>query len=64
MARELRISATIRLPEGDFDEAAALVGIRPVIEAFRAEIEKAGGEAECAVVVPKPRGAKADGEAA
>lgn len=58
MARELRISATLRLPEGDFEEAASIVAMRPIVDAFRAEVEKAGGEVDCAVVSPKPRGAK------
>jgi hypothetical protein len=58
MPRELRISATVSLPEGVFDEAAVLSAAKPVVDGFSDEIRKLGGVVEIEVVVPKPRGAK------
>ena len=63
MARELRISATLTLPDDPFEEADALTAIRPAIEAFQTAIEAGNGKVTREVVVPKARGAKAEEEA-
>ena len=62
MAREFRLDLKVTLPEGDFDEAAALVALKPVVEAFEETLRKVAGEMALTygVVTPKPRGAKGD----
>ena len=58
MAREFRLDLKITLPEGDFEEAAALVALKPTVEAFEEALRKAGGDVALsyAVVAPRPRG--------
>ena len=36
MPRELRANVTVVLPDGTFEEAAALVALQPIVETFRA----------------------------
>lgn len=58
MPRELRISATLTLPEGAFEEAETLTLVRPVLTEFETSFARLGGAVEFDVVVPKPRAAK------
>lgn len=60
MPRELRISATVKLPEGAFDEAAAIVALKEPVWMFLEAIQKAGGEVACDLVTPKVRGEKGE----
>lgn len=55
MAREMRISAVIPLPEGAFAEASAIVNMQDAIETFSDAVRKSGGESTCDVVTPKAR---------
>lgn len=58
MPRELRISAVITLPDDKWQEAAALVEAKPLLDRLRTDFPNATIEDE--IVTPKPRGAKAD----
>lgn len=62
MAREFRLTLTVTLPEGDFDEAEALVALKPTVDAFEESIRKVAGEVALfySVVTPKPRADKGD----
>lgn len=57
MAKELRINVVVRLPEGPFEEAEALLACKPALDALRASL---AGEfsVEYEVVIPKPRGGR------
>lgn len=58
MAREFRLDLKITLPEGDFEEAAALVALKPTVDAFEESIRKVAGDVvlSYAVATPRPRG--------
>lgn len=56
MPRELRISATVSLPDGVSDEAETPMKLRQPITAFEEAIKGAAGKFDVDVVVPKPRG--------
>lgn len=63
MPRELRVTATVVLPDGTFEEAAALVALQPIVETFRAGLTAlSGGSEEIHVAfdmsVVRPRGDK------
>jgi len=60
MARELRISIDLALPEGAFEEAAALVACKPALDGL-AKAFPDGARIEWQIVTPKPRGDKAEG---
>lgn len=63
MAREFRLDLKVTLPEGDFEDAAAMVALAPVVEALEESVRKIGGDAvsiSYGAVTPKPRGAKGD----
>jgi len=54
MPRELRISAVITLPDDKWQEAAALVEAKPLLDRLRTDFPSAAIEDE--IVTPKPRG--------
>lgn len=58
MPRELRISAVITLPDDKWQEAAALVEAKPLLDKLRADFPNADVTDE--IVTPKPRGTKAE----
>jgi hypothetical protein len=62
MAREFRLDLKITLPDGDFDEAEALVALKPVVEAFGETLQTARFDMALSygVVTPKPRGGKGE----
>ena len=60
MPRELRVSATLPLPENPFDEAELVVESKPMIDAFFQRMEELGGTASYSVLTPKPRGGSDD----
>lgn len=68
MARELRISIVIPLPEGDFEEAGAIMQAKPLLDDIkkRVQIEAGGGAivgtVEHEIVTPRPRGAKGEND--
>lgn len=62
MPRELRISAVVTLPDDKWEEAAALVAAKPLLDQLRESFPTAAVEDE--IVTPKPRAPKADGDAA
>lgn len=59
MAREFRLDLKITLPDGDFEEAEALVALKPTVDAFEESIRKVAGDVvlSYAVATPRPRGA-------
>lgn len=70
MLRELRVTATAVLPDGMFEEAAALVALQPIVETFRACLEALSDknvteEIHFDMLIVRPRGEKepADGPA-
>jgi hypothetical protein len=63
MPRELRVNATVVLPDGTFEEAAALVALKPIVETFKAGLTACGSmDWEVGVTfdmaVVRPRGEK------
>jgi hypothetical protein len=64
MAREFRISAVVKLPDDEMDEADVIVAIRPVYTALKEGLGKVaapeGAEVTYAIVTPKPRNAKGE----
>lgn len=56
MPRELRISATITLPDDRWEEAAALVEYKPLLDGLKEAFPGSVWEDE--IVQPRPRGAK------
>jgi hypothetical protein len=65
MPREFRLNLTVTLPDGDFEEAEALVAIKPTVDAFQetlAKVMPSGVSLTYGVVTPKPRGAKDEGQ--
>lgn len=54
MPRELRISAVICLPDDKWQEAAALVEAKPLLDRLRTDFPSA--EVTDEIVTPKPRG--------
>lgn len=60
MARELRVSAIIPLPDGVFEEADILAAARPIVSKLEADVATLKGAVEFEVVTPKPRAAKVD----
>lgn len=55
MARELRVSATVPLPDGVFEEADVLAKARPIVDRLKSEVAELGGAVEFEIVVPRPR---------
>lgn len=53
MPKELRISAVVTLPDDIFEEAAALVAAKPMLDKLIADFPAARVKHE--VVTPKPR---------
>lgn len=71
MPRELRVNATVVLPDGTFEEAAALVALQPIVETFQrglASFNEINEEIQVTfdMAVVRPRGEKepANGAAA
>lgn len=60
MAKELRLNATIELPEDIWDRADIMAAAKPVVQAFTEAVEKLGGKVEVDEVTPKPRGGKGE----
>lgn len=60
MPRELRISATVEVPDDIWAQTDKLAAAKPVVEAFTESLEKLGGRVEVELVTPKPRGAKGE----
>ena len=62
MAREFRLSLVVNLPEDDFEEAAALMALRPIVEELREGMKLgfSGHALNYSVVAPKPRADKGD----
>ena len=60
MARELRISIDLSLPEGASEEAWCLVACKPAIEGMASAFPD-GARIEWQIVTPKPRGEKPEG---
>jgi hypothetical protein len=63
MPRELRVTATVVLPDGTFERAAALVALKPIVETFKAGLTAlSSGNEETHVAfemsVVRPRGEK------
>lgn len=63
MPRELRIAATVEVPDDIWLQADKLSDAKPVVAAFREAIEKMGGKVETELVVPRPRADKGDAAA-
>lgn len=57
MPKELRISATIEVPDDIWGQTDKLAAAKPVVEAFKEAIEQMGGKLEIDLVVPRPKGA-------
>lgn len=66
MAREFRLSLTVTLPEGDFEEAEAIVQLRPIVATFEETLRLSVKDPvlSYAVVNPKPRTPTDKGDAA
>lgn len=60
MPRELRLSVTIPLPDGVFEEADVLAKARPIVIKLKDDATMLGGTVEFDIVTPKPRASKAD----
>lgn len=60
MPRELRISAVVTLPDGLFEEAAAIVDAKPFMEFISEKFPDVAVTFE--IVTPKPRAAKGETE--
>jgi hypothetical protein len=60
MAKELRISATVEVPDAIWQQTDTLAAAKPVVEAFTEALEKMGGTVTVDLVTPKPRGEKGD----
>lgn len=61
MARELRVSIAVPLPEGIFEEADLVSKTRSVVTVLQEDIANLGVKGavvEVDIVTPKPRGAK------
>ena len=62
MPKELRITAVIIVPDGIFEEAAAIAATQPVVKAFRDALIAAVGvenvRHDVELVTPRPRGVK------
>ena len=61
MPRELRISAVVTLPDGLFEEAAAIVDAKPFMDSLNEKFPEVAVTFE--IVTPKPRGSKQDSSA-
>ena len=59
MPKELRISATVEVPDDIWQQTDRLADAKPVVGAFREAVEKMGGEVRVELVTPR---AKAAGE--
>ena len=53
--KELRISAVIHIPDEMFEHAEALLKARPVVDEFRAAVEKLGGTIAQELVTPRAK---------
>ena len=60
MARELRVSAAMELPDDLMQRAEALMRVKGALEAFTEAMEDAGGTVTYEEVTPRPRGEKPD----
>lgn len=58
MAKELRISAVVEVPDDIWGQTDKLAAAQPVVQAFTEAVEKLGGKVEAELVTPKPRGDK------
>ena len=63
MPKELRVTAIITVPDGVFEEAAAIAAAQPAVLAFQAALAEAVGadnvRQDIELVTPRPRGALA-----
>lgn len=55
MPKELRISATIEVPDDIWEQAATLTEAKPVVRQFTEAVEGMGGSVTVDLVVPRPR---------
>ena len=60
MPKELRISATIEVPDEIWAQTDKLSDAKPVVGAFREAVEKLGGAVSVDLVTPKPRAAASE----
>ncbi len=57
MPKELRISATVEVPDDIWAQTDKLAAAKPVVEAFTEAVTQLGGKVDVELVVPRPRGA-------
>ena len=60
MAKELRISAVIEVPDDIWAQADTLSAAKPIVETFTSALASIGGKVEAELVTPKPRADKGD----
>lgn len=63
MPKELRISATLEVPDDIWGQTDALAAAQPVVVAFTEAIKKLGGSVDAELVAPRVRGDKGDAAA-
>ena len=60
MPKEIRISATVTVPDDIWEQADKIAAMKPAYDAFAAAMSDLGGQVEYDLVTPKPRVEKGD----
>lgn len=63
MSKTLKITATLAVPEGAFDQARVLNNVEPILEQFKASLAALGGTVTEEIASSRPRKAKVEAAA-